>query len=174
MSERNKASEGQETKDQEHQAPEQQTPQADTQANTQATTQANTQTVEQPEPSGAADTSQKTAKQPPAGTTTPGALFDLDPKEEKKPPAATTAANKPTGGKPSVNAPVKYPAGTEVRYQGHTLTLDKEMTAKEVLSWISEDDFPELAFEEVEMRHDKEKDRLVPVRKAQKKGLQWY
>lgn len=163
MSERNKASEGQTTQDQEHQAPEQQTPQANTQATT--------QTVEQPEPAGTADTSQKTAKQPPAGTKTPGALFDLDPKEEKKPPAATTAANKPTGAKPSVNAPVKYPAGTEVRYQGHTLTLEKEMSAKEVLSWISEDDFPELAFEEVEMRHDKEKNRLVPVRKAQKKGL---
>lgn len=148
MSEQITAPEGQETKDQEQEAPEQQTQEAATQA-----------------------TTQKTANEPPAGTKTPGALFDLDPKEEKKPPQAS--AKKPAAGAASVNAPTKYPAGTEVRYQGHTLTLEKEMSAKEVLSWISEDDFPELAFEEVEMRHDKEKNRLVPVRKAQKKGLSW-
>ena len=164
MSEQTTAPEGQETRDQEQEAPEQQTQEA--------ATQATTQTVEQPEPAGTPDTSQKTAKEPPAGTKTPGALFDLDPKEEKK-PAAAAAEKKPANPKPSVNAPTKYPAGTEVRYQGHTLYLEKEMSAKEVLSWISEDDFPELAFEEVEMRHDKEKNRLVPVRKAQKKGLSW-
>ena len=157
MSEQTTAPEGQETRGQEQEAPEQQTPEA-------ATT-----TVEQPEPAGTADTAQKTANEPPAGTKTPGALFDLDPKEEKKTPAA--AAKKPTGDKPSVNAVTKYSAGTEVRYQGHSLTLEKEMSAKEVLDWISEDHFPELAFEHPEITYDKEKNRLVPVRKSQKKGL---
>ena len=112
----------------------------------------------------------------PQGTTAPEALFDLTPtkpkpekKAEQKPAAAKGAAKKaaPQAG---AAAPTKYPEGTEVRYQRHTLTLPKEMTAKQVLDWMSEDDFPELAFEETELRHDKEKGRLVPVRKAQKKG----
>lgn len=109
---------------------------------------------------------------PPAGTKSPGALFDLDPKEEKKPapPAKTPAKTSANASAAKKVEPKKYDAGTEVRYQGHTLTLEKEMTAKEVLDWISEDDFPELAYEQVELRHDKEKNRLIPVRQAQKKG----
>ena len=105
----------------------------------------------------------------PDGTKSPGALFDLDPKEEKKPAAPPKASSDASAGAKKVEAK-KYEAGTEVRYQGHTMTLEKEMTAKEVLDWISEDDFPELAYEQVEMRYDKEKNRLVPVRQAQKKG----
>ena len=44
------------------------------------------------------------------------------------------------------------------------------MSAKEVLDWMSDDDYPELKYEDTELRHDKEKNRLVVVRKAQKKG----
>ena len=44
------------------------------------------------------------------------------------------------------------------------------MSAKEVLDGRSEDDYPELKYEDTELRHDKEKNRLVVVRKAQKKG----
>lgn len=124
----------------------------------------------------------------PAGTKSAAALFDLDPKEEKKEekkdekkpsakPAAKPAAKGAASGASKASAnqknvePKKYPSGTEVRYQGHSLTLEKEMTAKEVLEWISEDDFPELAYEQVELRHDEKKNRLVPVCQAQKKGL---
>ena len=82
-------------------------------------------------------------------------------------PEAKPGAKKGAGAK---TGPTKYPAGTEVRYQRHSLALPEEMTAKEVLDWLPEDDFPELAHEETELRHDKEKNRLVPVRKAQKKG----
>lgn len=114
----------------------------------------------------------------PQGTTTADTLFDMTPKKpepekkqaEKKQPAASGGAAKKAGSPAAKAAPTKYPEGTEVRYQRHTLTLPKEMTAKEVLDWMSEDDFPELAFEETELRYDKEKGRLVPVRKAQKKG----
>ncbi|PLS84467.1 MAG: hypothetical protein CYG60_17830 [Actinobacteria bacterium] len=115
----------------------------------------------------------------------PEALFDMPPKKPEAKPEAKPEKKQPekkqpekgkgaTAGKNASQAakatPTKYPEGTEVRYQRHTLTLPKEMTAKEVLDWMSEDDFPELAFEETELRYDKEKNRLVPVRKAQKKG----
>jgi len=115
---------------------------------------------------------------PPEGTTTAGALFELEPTPEEKRAAQREAEKKKAEERAQAHksaaaakaAPTKYREGTEVRYQRHTLTLPKEMTAKEVLDWLSEDDFPELAFEETELRHDKEKNRLVPVRKAQKKG----
>jgi hypothetical protein len=117
------------------------------------------------------DKNRGTAQGAPQGTMEPQALFDMTPKKpepekkqpEKKPAAGSAAKKAPT-------PPTKYAEGTEVRYQRHTLILPKEMTAKEVLDWMSEDDFPELAFEETELRYDKEKNRLVPVRKAQKKG----
>jgi hypothetical protein len=122
------------------------------------------------------DKNQGAAQGAPQGTMEPEALFDMTPKkpepEKKQPekkPAAGSAAKKAATPAGSA-APTKYAEGTEVRYQRHTLTLPKEMTAKEVLDWMSEDDFPELAFEETELRYDKEKNRLVPVRKAQKKG----
>ncbi len=129
----------------------------------------------------AAGTNDATAAAPPAappeGTTTAGALFELEPTPEEKRAAQREAKKKAEeraqaqrGAAATKAAPTKYREGTEVRYQRHTLTLPKEMTAKEVLDWLSEDDFPELAFEETELRHDKEKNRLVPVRKAQKKG----
>lgn len=106
----------------------------------------------------------------PAGTTTPGALFDMAPEK---------AAAKPGAGKGGQGAspkavpkaePQKYPEGTEVRYGRETVHLPNEMSAKEVLDWMSEDDYPELKYEDTELRHDKEKNRLVVVRKAQKKG----
>ncbi len=130
----------------------------------------------------AAGTNDSTAAAPPAappeGTTTAGALFELEPTPEEKRAAQREAEKKKAEERARAQksaaatkaAPTKYREGTEVRYQRHTLTLPKEMTAKEVLDWLSEDDFPELAFEETELRHDKEKNRLVPVRKAQKKG----
>lgn len=114
-------------------------------------------------------TPQEQTQDVPQGTTTAGALFELPPKQERKPERDKREQKKGAATAPKAG-PTKYPEGTEVRYQRHTLTLPKEMTAKEVLDWMSEDDFPELAFEETELRHDKEKNRLVPVRKAQKKG----
>lgn len=117
-------------------------------------------------------TEQDKTKETPQGTTTTEALFELPPKPGKKKPEQTKqeAPKKAAGSAAAKATPTKYPEGTKVRYQRHTLTLPKEMTAKEVLEWLSEDDFPELAYEETELRHDKEKNRLVPVRKAQKKG----
>lgn len=128
----------------------------------------------------------------PQGTTTPAALFDLTSPAEKKQlekdkkereakeraekTRAEYAKKNPAGAansqpKTPPAPPTVYKAGTTVRYLGHSLTLEKNMTAEETLAWISEDDFPELAHEEVEMRYDKDKNRLVPVRRAQKKGL---
>lgn len=103
----------------------------------------------------------------PAGTTTPGALFDMAP---KKPEPA--AAPKPNAGAKSTPRPEpkKYAAGTEVRYGRERVSLPREMSAKEVLDWMSEDDYPELRYEESDLRHDKDKNRLVVVRRAQKKG----
>jgi len=118
----------------------------------------------------------------PEGTTEPGALFDLMGEGKPKKTADANADAKAKRGEQTSGSgkvqkkawakaePVRYKEGTEVRYQRHSLALPREMTAKEVLDWLSEDDFPELAYEETELRHDKEKDRLVPVRKAQKKG----
>ena len=106
----------------------------------------------------------------PEGTTTPGALFDMAPKPEKKDePKKAAAQAKPAAGRTPA-APTKYPEGTEVRYGRETVHLPKEMTTKEVLDWMAEDDFPELKYEETEARHDKHKNRLVVVRRAQKKG----
>ena len=138
----------------------------------------NTGTAPEQNETASETTAETAAPEPPAGTTTPGVLFDLTSPEEKKKQAAEEKAQRAReqterNRKKVAPAaqPKKYEAGAEVRYQGHTLTLEKAMTAKEVLDWISEDDFPELAYEEVELRHDKEKNRLVPVRKAQKKGV---
>ncbi|QIN81086.1 hypothetical protein GBA65_21875 (plasmid) [Rubrobacter marinus] len=125
------------------------------------------------------DKDQGTAQGAPQGTMEPEALFDMTPKkpepekkqpEKKQPEKGKGAAAGKSASKATSASPTKYAEGTEVRYQRHTLTLPKEMTAKEVLDWMSEDDFPELKYEETELRYDKEKNRLVPVRKAQKKG----
>ena len=106
----------------------------------------------------------------PAGTTTPGALFDMAPeKAPTKPGSGKGGQGASTKAAPRTE-PQKYPEGTEVRYGRETVHLPKEMSAKEVLDWMSEDDYPELKYEDTELRHDKEKNRLVVVRKAQKKG----
>ncbi|MEW6635351.1 MAG: Mov34/MPN/PAD-1 family protein [Actinomycetota bacterium] len=83
-------------------------------------------------------------------------------KEEKKPEQKKPAAAK----KPE---PKKYPAGVEVHYSGHKKALPHEMTQAEVFEFL-EDDFPELSADRAELRHDEEKNRLVPVLKAHKKG----
>lgn len=116
-----------------------------------------------------AGTAPQTADQgaAPAGTSTPGALFDLAPKKPGPKPAARADSQPKTAARPE---PQKYAEGTEVRYGREKVHLPKEMTSKEVLEWMAEDDYPELRYEETELRHDKEKNRLVVVRKAQKKG----
>jgi len=118
----------------------------------------------------AAAATQEAQEAAPAGTTTPGALFDMaptKPEPKKGPSGAGQPAMAAAKARPE---PEKYPEGTEVRYGREKVTLPKEMTAKEVLDWLAEDDYPELKYEETEVRHDKEKNRLVVVRKAQKKG----
>lgn len=103
----------------------------------------------------------------PAGTTTPQALFDMAPKKKEEPKKPAAGAGTKTPARPE---PQKYPEGYEVRYGREAVHLPKEMTPREVLAWMGEDDYPELKYEEVEVRHDKDKNRLVVVRKAQKKG----
>ncbi len=106
----------------------------------------------------------------PAGTTTPGALFDLSPvkpePDKEKPKTATASATTPVAAKTTT----RYEEGTEVRYGREKLTLPKEMTAKEVLDWMGDDDYPELKYEESRVEYDKDKKRLVVVRKAQTKS----
>jgi hypothetical protein len=85
--------------------------------------------------------------------------------EPKKPaqkgPASGTAAKKPE--------PKKYPAGMEIHHAGHKLALPKEMTEEEIYAFLS-DDFPEVTQDRAEIRHDKQKNRLVIAFKSFKKG----
>ncbi len=117
----------------------------------------------------------KKANETPAGTTTPGALFDMAPKEpapkKPRPSSAAEAPAKAPAKAVAKTAPERYAEGTEVRYGREIVHLPKEMTAREVLDWMGEDDYPELKYEETELRHDREKNRLVVLRKAQKKGF---
>ncbi len=113
---------------------------------------------------------QADAQAAPAGTTTPRALFDMSPTEPEPKQGPGGAGQPAKGAAKARTEPEKYPEGTEVRYGRERVALPREMTAKEVLDWMAEDDYPELKYEETEVRHDKEKNRLVVVRKAQKKG----
>ena len=123
---------------------------------------------------GAQATAQATA--PPAGTAAPAALFDMAPQTQKKddPKKGTAGSGGPNArAKPGTRPePTKYAEGTEIRYGREKLTLPREMTAREALAWLAEDDFPELKYEaEAKVVYDKDKNRLVVTREAQKKGL---
>ncbi len=121
-------------------------------------------------PAKEAPETKKDTNDTPAGTTTPGALFDMSPVKpetaKEKPKAAAASATASVGAK----TPTRYEEGTEVRYGREKLTLPKEMTAKDVLDWMSDDDYPELKYEEARVEYDKDKKRLVVVRKAQTKS----
>jgi len=114
-------------------------------------------------------TPEGTTQGTPQGAESAEDLFDLmgdegkkhKKKEEKKPEQKHPAAKKPE--------PRRFPEGVEVRYSGHRRALPREMTEAEVFEFL-EDDFPELSAERAELRYDAEKNRLVPVLKAHKKG----
>lgn len=117
-------------------------------------------------------TPEGTPQETPQGTKAPEALFDMTPTKPGPPkaaprPAASAAATK----KPEPKPEKRFKEGTEVRYQRHTMILPKEMTVSEVIKWMGEDEFPEIVYEDVELRHDEQKNRIVPVKTAQKKGL---
>lgn len=102
---------------------------------------------------------EKTPEGTPQGAESAEDLFDLmgdegkkhKKKEEKKP-------EQPVAKKPE---PRRFSEGVEVRYSGHRRALPREMTEVEVFEFL-EDDFPELSAERAELRHDAEKNRLVP------------
>ncbi len=109
---------------------------------------------------------------PPEGMTGAEDLFDLmgdAGKAFKKKPAA---ASKPGQNKPGEHAKakaVKYRGGIEIHHAGHKLSLPKEMTEEEIFAFLA-DDFPEVSADRAEIRHDKQKDRLVIAFKSFKKG----
>lgn len=100
-------------------------------------------------------------------------LFDLmgsagDAFKKKKPekpetsnPQRTQAAKKPEEK--------KFAAGNTIVYSGHKIELEEEMTADQLIAFL-EDDFPELTKESTEFTHDEARSRIVPTRKALKKG----
>ena len=121
-------------------------------------------------------TPQETPQETPQGTKAPDALFDMSPTKPEPAKARTAAGATTTPAKAPVKKPEpkpvkKFKEGTEVRYQRHTMVLPKEMTVSEVIAWLGEDEFPEIVYEDVELRHDEQKNRIVPVKTAQKKGL---
>ena len=134
----------------------------------------NTEAPETGTPEAGKTGAQATA--PPAGTAAPAALFDMAPQTQKKEDPNRGAAGSGGGAaraKPGTRPePTKYAEGTEIRYGREKLNLPKEMTAREALAWLAEDDFPELKYEsEAKIVYDKDKNRLVVTREAQKKGL---
>lgn len=81
--------------------------------------------------------------------------------EEKKRQAA--AASK------DAQADAVYPAGTELRYAGHSRTYEADISSSEIFDDIA-DDFPEIDPKKFTLRYDKDKGRVVPIPNAQKKG----
>lgn len=89
-------------------------------------------------------------------------LFDVGkPKEEPAP-----HKNK------SANAPKKYRAGLEIHYAGQRLVLPEEKTEDQVFAFLNDNYFPEVTPDRANLRHDKEKDRLVVALSSFKKGTE--
>ena len=121
-------------------------------------------------------TPQETPRETPQGTKAPEALFDMSPTKPEPPkaaprPGASAVVSAAATKKPEPKPEKRFKEGTEVRYQRHTMVLPREMTVSEVIAWMGEDEFPEIVYEDVELRHDEQKNRIVPVKTAQKKGL---
>lgn len=108
---------------------------------------------------------------PPEGTTGAEDLFDLmgDAGKAFKKPAAASASGQKKAGEQAGAKPVKYRAGIEIHHAGHKLSLPKEMTEQEIYEFLA-DDFPEVTADRAEIRHDRQKDRLVIAFKSFKKG----
>lgn len=100
-------------------------------------------------------------------------LFDLLGDEGKKYKKKKPEQNKGAAAKASEKEkkePAVYKAGTEIAYAGHKMNLPSDMDEEQILKFL-EDPFPELADkEQTEFRYDTERNRLVPTRKALKKG----
>jgi hypothetical protein len=113
---------------------------------------------------------EEAAHEAPEGAGSAEDLFDLmgdagkqfkKPEPKKTPAPSATAQKKPE--------PKKYAQGTEVNVFGQKVPLPKEMTEEDVFAFL-EDDFPQVTKDRAEMRHDKEKNRLVVSFKSFKKG----
>lgn len=116
----------------------------------------------------AAPTEQATQDEEPAED-----LFDLlgdeGKKYKKKKPEQKKGSTSKDAEKEK-KEPTVYRAGTEVAYAGHKMNLPSDMNEEQILKFL-EDPFPELADkEQTEFRYDAERNRIVPTRKALKKG----
>lgn len=105
-------------------------------------------------------------------------LFDLlgdDGKQYKKKTTAASgsSASSTSSASASKQAQPKeeasYPEGSTVVYSGHKIELPETMTGTKVLEFLA-DDFPELTKDTTEFTFDEERGRIVPTRKALKKG----
>lgn len=103
----------------------------------------------------------------------PQDLFDLmgesgkQHKKNKPDPAKQAAGS--SGSASKQPEPKRYPQGLQIVYSGHKIDLPREMTGDEILDFLA-DDFPELTKDTTELTHDEERNRVVPTRKALKKG----
>lgn len=115
----------------------------------------------------------KVPEQKPQEAEAPEDLFDLMGEEgkqhkKKKPePAHRPTSSAAKDKKPP--EPQSFPRGVQIAYSGHKIDLPRDMNVEELLEFLA-DDFPELTRESTEFTHDKDKNRVVPNRKALKKG----
>lgn len=112
--------------------------------------------------------------QPLAGTESAGDLFDALPEAERdkhrpKKEESRSQQNKASPNAQKGSVQTKYPEGAEFRYAGHSIYLPREMIEREVFEHVA-DSFPELESGKNGLRYDKDKNRIVPTEKAQKKG----
>jgi PRTRC genetic system protein A len=117
------------------------------------------------------DQNKSGAEDKPAEAEAPDDLFDLmgdagrDFKKKKpeptKPGSTQQAVKKPE--------PKLYPSGSTIVYAGHKIELEEDMTGDQIIDFL-EDDFPELTKENTEFTHDEARNRIIPNRKALKKG----
>ena len=114
-----------------------------------------------------------TEQTPPTGTQSPGSLFGSEEMEDMKSEEVKTkeaeAKKRKEAASKSASSGKTYPAGTELRYSGHSKELPEEMSESQILKWAA-DDFPELKEGNFTLRYDSTKGRLVPIPPAQKKG----
>lgn len=119
---------------------------------------------------------EKNIEQKPEEAEAPEDLFDLmgpeGKKHKKKKPEPQQGAKQGQGSAQQQKEEKKFPAQAEIVYAGHRITIPREMSATEIIDELLADDFPELTKDSTEFNHDEERNRVVPTRKALKKGAQ--
>lgn len=122
----------------------------------------------------ASSTEEKPAEQKPEEAEDPEDLFDLlgeeGKKHKKKKPEPQQGAKQGQSAGQQKKEEKKFPAQAEIVYAGHRITVPREMSGSEIIDELLADDFPELTKDSTEFTHDEARNRIVPTRKALKKG----